>query len=142
MLNKVLCIEDSRIMQNIYQRLIRGAGVAERIDSVYSGREAIRYYQELLSLPDEGKPDYPELILLDLNMPVMGGWDFLEELSELYDALPVKPVIVIVTTSVDPEDRRRAERHPRILDLVSKPLTLDSLKSLAERLDGGRKNGM
>ena len=68
------------------------------------------------------KKEVPEVILLDLNMPVMGGWEFYENLKEKYKEIICMTKIFILTSSLNPEDKLRAEKEEYITDLIFKPL--------------------
>ncbi len=72
------------------------------------------------------------MIFLDLNMPVMNGWDFLEEyLMKYSDRLPDTKV-VIVSSTVNPEDFSRANRYDIVIDFINKPLTIEGMQELME----------
>lgn len=75
----------------------------------------------------------PDLILLDLNMPIMDGWRFLEGLSEIKknNQIPV----VILTSSIDPRDIISAKKFKNVLDYISKPLDLSKLDSILELMN-------
>ena len=132
MLNKILCVEDNQIMQNIYRRMIPDAEFAQEVVSVYNGQEAIDYFKELKASNGD---NFPELIFLDLNMPTMSGWTFLEEIEQLLDSDDAEPRVVIVTSSVDPKDMEKAQQYPSIVDFISKPLTFERLEDLEQKLD-------
>jgi len=63
------------------------------------------------------------IIFLDLNMPVMTGWEFLEHFEELDETIKKKVGIYILTTSQDPRDRKRATANKNVLDYIIKPIT-------------------
>jgi len=132
MLNKILCVEDNQIMQNIYRRMIPVAEFAQEVVSVYNGQEAIDYIKEVKTSNGDS---FPELIFLDLNMPTMSGWTFLEEIEQLLDSDEEEPRVVIVTSSVDPKDVEKAQKYPSIVDFLSKPLTFEMLEELEQKLD-------
>ena len=132
MLNKILCVEDNQIMQNIYRRMIPVAEFAQEVVSVYNGQEAIDYIKKVMTSNGDS---FPELIFLDLNMPTMSGWTFLEEIEQLLDSDEEEPRVVIVTSSVDPKDVEKAQKYPSIVDFLSKPLTFEMLEELEQKLD-------
>ncbi|WP_416866721.1 MAG: response regulator [Imperialibacter sp.] len=72
----------------------------------------------------------PNVILLDVNMPVMGGWEFLEKLSGAGIGVNLDFPIYITTSSVDPEDKRRAQLHPLVKGFIEKPLTAEKIREM------------
>ncbi|WOK04859.1 response regulator [Imperialibacter roseus] len=72
----------------------------------------------------------PNVILLDVNMPVMGGWEFLEKLSDVGIGVNLDFPIYITTSSVDPEDKRRAQLHPLVKGFIEKPLTAEKIREM------------
>ena len=73
----------------------------------------------------------PRLIFLDLNMPVMSGWDFLDALSAL-PALSDKFKVFILTSSLDATDIMRAEAYPIVARFIHKPITSEDIRLIAE----------
>jgi CheY-like chemotaxis protein len=82
--------------------------------------------------------DYPALILLDINMPVKDGWDFLNELRTLECNFPWTPKIFITTSSDHPRDSEKAKNYPEIIDFLPKPMTLDVAEDLKNRYLAGQ----
>jgi CheY-like chemotaxis protein len=76
----------------------------------------------------------PEFIFLDINMPEMNGWDFLEKFQMLPSHIRNNCPIVMLTSSIDHADIRKAQTYSVVQDFVSKPLTTDRLASLAQEL--------
>ncbi|MEG1230346.1 MAG: response regulator, partial [Flavobacterium sp.] len=77
----------------------------------------------------------PELIFLDLNMPVMSGWEFLDHfISADYKEFNSAKVIVLSST-IDPDDLAKAKKYPIIIDFLSKPITLAMLEYLKKKID-------
>ncbi|GEQ87222.1 response regulator [Patiriisocius marinistellae] len=78
----------------------------------------------------------PDLILLDLNMPIMDGWEFLDKFIEI----PSKEstTIFIVTSSIDPADFERAKNYQNVSNYVVKPITKEALTEMAEMMITGQ----
>jgi CheY-like chemotaxis protein len=71
------------------------------------------------------------VIFLDLNMPVMNGWEFLDKYNELYQRR--KDHIVILSSSIDFLDRQKAKLYPVVYDFIEKPLSMDKIRSTFEK---------
>jgi len=129
-LREVLLIDDNEPDNFLHERAFRKLSSAERISVALNGREALDY----LNTPVEGEYPSPELILLDVNMPVMNGWQFVEAYNELPVERRASMQIVMVTTSEDPEDRRTAEQCGAIAQFASKPVTAQTLDVMLAEL--------
>lgn len=91
----------------------------DTITSYKNGKEAF----EALKAIHESKAQLPDLILLDLNMPIWDGWDFLDEFTQL--DIEEKIVILIITSSNNPEDILKAKNYDEVQNFVVKPVTAD-----------------
>jgi len=80
-------------------------------------------------LNDVLKP--PSILFLDINMPLFDGWEFL---AELEDRSATAFPICMVSSSIDPQDKKRAAEHPMVIDFVEKPFEKDRLRSLIDSL--------
>jgi CheY-like chemotaxis protein len=84
----------------------------------------------------------PDLILLDINMPGMNGWEFLEEYQKLDDNSGRRPIIIMLTTSENPDDEAKAKGWAVVSDYISKPLTEEIMKGIIGKyFSGKKKNG-
>lgn len=133
MINKVLCIDDDKITLELCELVIKKADFAKEVIKVTNGKEGLEWFSSFLSKNcATEKQDPPEIILLDLTMPVMNGWDFLEAYVTKYsDRLPSTKV-VIVSSTVNPEDFSKANNYPIVIDFISKPLTEEGLQELMD----------
>ena len=124
-LARILLIDDSEADNFIHARRIRKANVTDEIVIKENGREALTY----LSTRNQGGTDYPqpELVFLDINMPVMNGWEFLDHYEQLAPEQKAGIVVTMLTTSSADTDRRRAEKYREIAAYEEKPLTQDKL---------------
>ncbi|GEO08398.1 response regulator [Segetibacter aerophilus] len=133
MINKVLCIDDDQITLVLCEMVIKKAGFAAEVFTAKNGREGLAWFSAYFSKTNKSeKQDPPQLIFLDLNMPVMNGWDFLEDyLMKYADRLPDTKVVIISST-VNPEDFSRANRYEIVIDFINKPLTTEGLDDLMQ----------
>lgn len=133
MINKVLCIDDDQITLVLCDMVIKKAGFAKEVLTAKNGKEGLAWFSEYFSKNNKSeKQEPPQLIFLDLNMPVMNGWDFLEDyLMKYSDRLPDTKVVIISST-VNPEDFSRANRYEIVIDFINKPLTTEGLEDLMQ----------
>nr|WP_242693343.1 response regulator [Sabulibacter ruber] len=120
-------IEDDEITNFLNQTVIEETGIAEHISVALNGLEGLAYLQKLTSAED-----YPELILLDINMPVLDGFSFLEEYKKLPLSKEASTKIVVLSTSSNSSDMNQM-RSLGITTSLIKPLNeFDFKKVVAE----------
>ncbi|MBV9986732.1 MAG: response regulator [Chitinophagaceae bacterium] len=130
MIRKVLCVDDDSISLTISQLLLKRTGFAAEVDTAIDGSDALDYFEKLFSKDPEATQHAPGLILLDINMPVMNGWEFLQSYVPTYaDKLPGTR-IVILSSTIDPEDFALAKQYPVVVQFISKPLSIENLEEL------------
>jgi len=124
--SRVLLIDDNEIDNFINERMITSSSFSSEVTVKNSADAAIEY---LRSLSDPGH--YPEIIFLDLNMPGKDGFDFLLEYEQLPVDLKEKGKIVVLSSSISPEDINRASSNIHVYKYVNKPLSekyLDAIR--------------
>ncbi|MDX2286929.1 MAG: response regulator [Bacteroidia bacterium] len=122
----VFIIDDDPIFQFLAAQGLNKFGIACEVRPFENGADAIR----ALSQADaEGSP-WPMLMLLDLNMPVMNGWEFLEACAGLLGSRPIATQIYVVTSSISSEDRERAFQYPMVARFISKPIPIAEWNAL------------
>lgn len=122
----VAIIDDDRVFQKITWMKITRKNYARKVLMFSDGDQAIRFIKDNASNPDE----LPDVILLDLNMPVMDGWDFMDAFVKIRPHIGKKITIFVATSSVNPEDQRRAIEVSAVTDYVIKPISDASLLRL------------
>ena len=134
--NCVLLVDDDGVTNFINHRLIKKLNLTTCIQSSMNGNEALRYIKDFSSQNDQ---HCPELILLDINMPVLDGFEFLEEFEKLELKNRDKVKIIVLTTSTHQKDVMKIARDAKI-GYINKPLTeeklIDCLKSAAQEARG------
>jgi len=118
----VVLIDDSDIDLFVQRRFIELSGFARRVITFRSSREALNY------LSDSSLKEHPELIFLDLNMPEIDGFSFLEQYNKLVTDAPTR--IIILTSSSSSLDRDRAATFGNVIGFLSKPLTESNLAEI------------
>ncbi|MFK7836159.1 MAG: response regulator [Sulfitobacter sp.] len=131
----LMLIDDSEIDQMIYRRIATKSGLVGTLVQFTDATLALDY------LADKDKTQ-PDLILLDINMPRMDGFEFLEAAMERF-GVDLCPIIVMLTTSLNPKDEERAKSIAIVRDFLNKPLTRDQLAALSKFVAGHpqRKTG-
>ncbi len=122
----VLLVDDDEAVNFINKMVLKRVDCAEEIEIAENGMEAIQYLEKRL---DEGVPQ-PELILLDINMPLLNGWEFLEKYRQIKERMQREATIVMLTTSSNPDDRMRAESIGEVKGFISKPLTVEKMEKI------------
>ncbi len=127
MKNKTICIiDDEEIIQFIIKTVIRNLNNEISILSYKNGEEALEALKQVV---DE---DLPDVILLDINMPVMGGWQFLDEFVKLKPNPNKRIAIYILSSSAAPDDKIRAKVYKDIIGYINKPIEADTLKKITQ----------
>ncbi|GAB3332076.1 response regulator [Marivirga atlantica] len=128
-INCVLLVDDDEATNFINQMVIEESCCAEKIVVRESGFEALEY----LTSTENGEHPQPDLIFLDINMPGMDGFEFLEEYEKLTTEQKGKHVVVMLTTSVNPDDKDRAAKFKEVDQFMHKPLTSEMFVEVMEK---------
>ncbi|MES2590773.1 MAG: response regulator [Bacteroidota bacterium] len=125
MKNKTICIiDDEEIIQFIVKTIIESLNSGINVMSYKNGEEA------LLALKQLSHDELPDIILLDINMPVMGGWQFLDEFVKIKADIDKKIAIYILSSSNAPGDKIRSKVYEDIAGYINKPIAADKLKQI------------
>ena len=136
MFDLILCVDDDPITLMLSKMVISRSIFAKEIVTAQNGEEALNYFDEL-RLNNLGTEinSYPRLIFLDLNMPIMGGWEFLDLFSKTeYVSNFEKTKVIVLSSTIDPSDIEKSKKYPMVFDFVSKPITKELLEELKIKL--------
>ena len=110
MLKTILCVDDDPITLMLCKKVIKKAEFSEDVMFANNGQEAYELFQSLVSKKNKSEEfQLPQLIFLDLNMPVMNGWEFLQAYHNLGENIKSKVIVVMLTTSDNPDDEAKAK---------------------------------
>lgn len=133
-LKSILLVDDDDATNFINRKILSKLKVAEQIHIALNGKEAIEFLQNQNSPgQQESEITTPQLILLDINMPVMDGWEFMEAYHSLSEEKKADVIVVMLSTSGNPDDIKRAESNPEISGYNTKPLHPDLMLEIIER---------
>ncbi|HXB35419.1 MAG TPA: response regulator [Puia sp.] len=127
-LNCILLIDDDEPTNFLNKLTLEQSGCARHIRVAPSGQAALDYLRGELE-------EYlqPDLIFLDINMPAMDGWEFLEKYRELSQEKKAETVLIMLTTSLNPDDEKRTLSIPEVSGFEHKPLNQARLERLLNK---------
>jgi CheY-like chemotaxis protein len=135
MLDQILCIDDDPITLMLCKKVISKASFSNEIITARNGEEALQYFNTIKYSNIENKSKkHPQLIFLDLNMPIMGGWEFLDHFSSTSYAEFHQIKVIVLSSTINPEDLEKTKTYPMVIDFLSKPISIAMLESLKETL--------
>ncbi|HRH48290.1 MAG TPA: response regulator [Panacibacter sp.] len=123
-------VDDDDIFVFLTKMTIESSNLVDIVKVFRNGREAINFLNENCHNPNQ----LPEVILLDLSMPIMDGWQFLEEYIALKPLIGKKITIYIVSSSISPDDIQKAKNISEVTDYIIKPVTKANLIKMLKNL--------
>ena len=127
---RVCLIDDDHIFVYGAKRLMREFDFFDDLSVFNNGQDALDHFETQSQSPET----LPSVIFLDLNMPVMNGWEFLEAFLNLPGITTHGITIYIMSSSVDPRDLEKIQAHPYIKNYILKPLTTEDLENLSKEM--------
>lgn len=122
MLDLIMAVDDDPITLMLFKKVVQKATFANEIINAVNGEEAITYFNTI-----NNRETKPQIIFLDLNMPVMGGWEFLDLFNNSNYYYLNNTKIIILTSTIDPEDIKKSKTYPNVIEFLSKPITVEML---------------
>lgn len=121
--NKIILVDDDFISLALVSKLLTASKICDTIEKYNNGKEAF----DAISNIYEKNDGFPDLILLDINMPVWDGWDFLDELIK--NNYPKKFKILMLSSSDQETDKSKSEKYDYIDGFITKPITIEKISN-------------
>lgn len=124
-------IDDDKIYVNLVKKIIEIKKLSENLLIFKNGMEALDHFKLILENATEDV--LPDIIFLDINMPVMDGWEFLNEFIKIKNNFEKKITLYVVSSSIDPRDLERAKSFNLVTDYLIKPIELKKFEKIFDR---------
>jgi CheY-like chemotaxis protein len=129
----ILFIDDDEPTNFLNKLLVEEMGCASHVQVVTSGEEALEYLTGTGAFSNGIDHPRPDLIFLDINMPGMDGWEFLQHYKKLPPTQKANIVMVMLTTSLNPDDEKAAKENVEISGFENKPLQREVIQKILTR---------
>jgi len=137
MINNLWLIDDDILFRFCIEALVKENGSVKTVNLISSASDAIGKLKDMSVTPD---PKMPDLIFVDLNMPVINGWEFIETVIGLDLIDYNQTMIYILSSSLDPRDLERAKSYTQISGFVPKPITPEHFNGLINEVKTKRES--
>jgi CheY-like chemotaxis protein len=127
LIKDIFLIDDDSLVNFLNQETIKDSYPDKNVRSFVSATEALEAIKEIIRTSNAA---LPQLILLDINMPIMDGWEFLDEFNQLPQHLLKDCKVIMHTSSIDPRDIEKAKTYSAVIDYMTKPLTIHSMSNI------------
>ena len=129
-LDCICIVDDDEIYTFLLKKTLKKMDICNDISIYINGHEAIDSIKQLI----ESKKTLPDIILLDINMPLLDGWEFLVEYLKIKDKINKQIDIYIASSSISTGDINKAKEHNEVVDFIIKPINVDTLLKISNRL--------
>ena len=137
MLHKVMVVNDNELLLMIAKKVIAISDFAQETITATDGLQALAYFDALLEKEGHRTLGEPEFMFLDLHMPGMDGWEFLEIFTEKYQAFFPNLKIAILSASVDMTDMLMLVKYPIVVDFINTAIDENVLSNIQTKFFNG-----
>ncbi len=130
-MKRVLLIDDDKAVNFFNERVVVGHSEFEHVKTVQSGKDGLLFLDQVLS-GEEAKPD---IIFLDINMPAMNGWEFLDHYEQLNADFRSDIQVIILSSSSNPEHVKKSIVNYKVRDFINKPLSFNILDGVLKTVN-------
>jgi CheY-like chemotaxis protein len=127
-LESICIIDDDDIYTFLLKKTLKKIDLCNQVHSYVNGLEGIENLKKLI----DNHEVLPDIILLDINMPMLDGWEFLNEFEKIKDKIDKNIAIYVVSSSISVIDINKAKNHPEVVDFLTKPIEADTLLKIAQ----------
>ena len=118
----VFLVDDDRVTLMINERIIQNSYLRLQPTAFLNAKDALKF------ILNNNSSENGYVIFLDINMPEMNGWEFLDTINRLQ--LSVQILVVMVTSSIDTSDKEKAKTYPQVIDFMEKPIKINTIDGL------------
>ncbi len=129
-IESICIIDDDHIYINLVSKIIELKRLSNNVLVFNNGKQALDFFLEIIE--KEENNDVPQVIFLDLNMPIMDGWEFLKEFSKIKNKISKHIDLYVVSSSINTMDIDRARSIDVVSDYLTKPIKIDDFERILE----------
>ncbi len=122
-LEYIMMIDDDPATNYLHQLIVKKSNLFEKQETFSSAQEALDHINEI----NNTTKAFPEIILLDINMPAINGWEFIEQFENMKKVMSLHTIIVMLTTSINPKDKIKSLTYESVKKFENKPLSVEKL---------------